>query len=141
MHTFNATAVQDPVILTVGRLCSLCKKKNAQKKLAVTVFSFPPDKGNVGTAAYLNVFGSIFKVLQNLKREGYDVGELPDSSDGLIQSVCFSQPLILSSSSWSGVVEFMTPRQCGARGLVEHTEPSRLSRLSSGDTAAGAQPD
>jgi hypothetical protein len=32
--------------------------------LAVTVFSFPPDKGNVGTAAYLNVFGSIYRVLQ-----------------------------------------------------------------------------
>ena len=32
--------------------------------MAVTVFSFPPDKGNVGTAAYLNVFGSIFRVLR-----------------------------------------------------------------------------
>lgn len=30
----------------------------------ITVFSFPPDKGNVGTAAYLNVFGSIFRVLK-----------------------------------------------------------------------------
>jgi magnesium chelatase subunit H len=39
----------------------LRKKKNAEKKLAITVFSFPPDKGNVGTAAYLNVFGSIYK--------------------------------------------------------------------------------
>jgi hypothetical protein len=36
----------------------------ADKKLAITVFSFPPDKGNVGTAAYLNVFGSMFRVLQ-----------------------------------------------------------------------------
>ncbi len=39
----------------------LRKKANAEKKLAITVFSFPPDKGNVGTAAYLNVFGSIYK--------------------------------------------------------------------------------
>lgn len=31
---------------------------------AITVFSFPPDKGNVGTAAYLNVFPSIYRVLQ-----------------------------------------------------------------------------
>lgn len=43
---------------------SLTRKKNAEKKLAVTVFSFPPDKGNVGTAAYLNVFGSIYRVLK-----------------------------------------------------------------------------
>jgi cobalamin biosynthesis Mg chelatase CobN len=25
-------------------------KKNADKKLAISIFSFPPDKGNVGTA-------------------------------------------------------------------------------------------
>lgn len=52
---------------------ALRKKKVAEKKLAITVFSFPPDKGNVGTAAYLNVFGSIFKVLKDMKRQGYDV--------------------------------------------------------------------
>lgn len=52
---------------------NLRKKKAADKKLAITVFSFPPDKGNVGTAAYLNVFGSIFRVLKDLKRQGYDV--------------------------------------------------------------------
>jgi magnesium chelatase subunit H len=66
---------------------SLRKKKNAEKKLAITVFSFPPDKGNVGTAAYLNVFGSIWRVLKQLQREGYDVGQLPLTEDGLIKSV------------------------------------------------------
>lgn len=63
----------------------LRKKKNADKKLAITVFSFPPDKGNVGTAAYLNVFGSIFRVLKNLKACGYDVGTLPNNETDLIQ--------------------------------------------------------
>ncbi len=52
----------------LSRRCSPCaqlaKKRTAEKKLAITVFSFPPDKGNVGTAAYLNVFGSIYRVLQ-----------------------------------------------------------------------------
>ena len=56
---------------------ALRKKKVAEKKLAITVFSFPPDKGNVGTAAYLNVFGSIFKVLKDMQRQGYDVRALP----------------------------------------------------------------
>jgi len=69
-------------------VCRLCQKKNAEKKLAVTVFSFPPDKGNVGTAAYLNVFGSIYKVLESLRREGYNVGELPANGEELIQTVC-----------------------------------------------------
>ena len=34
---------------------NLARKEKKEKKLAITVFSFPPDKGNVGTAAYLNV--------------------------------------------------------------------------------------
>ena len=51
------------------------------------MFSFPPDKGNVGTAAYLNVFGTIFRVLQDLKAEGYDAGELPADETALMQKV------------------------------------------------------
>ena len=35
-------------------------KKNKDKKIAVTIFSFPPDKGNVGTAAYLHHFHRFF---------------------------------------------------------------------------------
>lgn len=35
----------------------------------MTIFSFPPDKGNVGTAAYLDVFGSIYAVLSKLGKE------------------------------------------------------------------------
>jgi magnesium chelatase subunit H len=66
---------------------SLTKKKNCDKKLAVTVFSFPPDKGNVGTAAYLNVFGSIYRVLKELQADGYDVGKIPEEEGDLIKSV------------------------------------------------------
>ena len=66
---------------------ALRKKKNTDKKLAITVFSFPPDKGNAGTAAYLNVFGSIFRVLQGLKKEGYNVGNMPATEEALINSV------------------------------------------------------
>lgn len=58
----------------------LRRKQNVDKKVAITVFSFPPDKGNVGTAAYLNVFGSIYECLKTMKESGYDLGkELPES--------------------------------------------------------------
>merc|ERR1719443_1337978 len=65
----------------------LRKKQVADKKVCITVFSFPPDKGNVGTAAYLNVFGSIYKVLKGLQDDGYDVGALPDTDKELMESV------------------------------------------------------
>ena len=65
----------------------LRKKQVRDKKVCITVFSFPPDKGNVGTAAYLNVFGSIYKVLKGLQDEGYDVGALPETDKELMESV------------------------------------------------------
>ncbi len=71
--------------------CSLAKKKVAEKKVAITVFSFPPDKGNVGTAAYLNVFGSIYKVLQDLKSQGYTVDGVPEQEEDLIKLVSHAE--------------------------------------------------
>ncbi|KAH8061207.1 ligase [Aureococcus anophagefferens] len=57
-------------------------KENKDKKVAVTIFSFPPDKGNVGTAAYLDVFGSILAVAKELKARGYDLGDTdPDAME------------------------------------------------------------
>ncbi|MGD1861220.1 MAG: magnesium chelatase subunit H [Leptolyngbyaceae cyanobacterium] len=66
---------------------NLRRKSRMDKKLAITVFSFPPDKGNVGTAAYLDVFGSIYKVLEAMKGNGYDIPELPESPAALMQEV------------------------------------------------------
>jgi magnesium chelatase subunit H len=51
-------------------------------RLAMLVFCFPPNKGNIGTAADLDVFPSAWEMLQALKRDGYEV-ELPSSADEL----------------------------------------------------------
>jgi magnesium chelatase subunit H len=51
-------------------------------KLAIVLFCFPPNKGNIGTAADLDVFPGVFDVLKRLREEGYRV-ELPESADNL----------------------------------------------------------
>ena len=51
-------------------------------KLAIVLFCFPPNKGNIGTAADLDVFPGVFDVLKRLKEEGYRV-DVPDSADDL----------------------------------------------------------
>jgi magnesium chelatase subunit H len=51
-------------------------------RLAMLVFCFPPNKGNVGTAADLDVFPSAWEMLKALKRDGYVV-EVPSSADEL----------------------------------------------------------
>jgi len=53
-----------------------------QTKLAIVLFCFPPNKGNIGTAADLDVFPGVFDVLKRLREEGYNV-EIPDSADSL----------------------------------------------------------
>jgi magnesium chelatase subunit H len=50
--------------------------------MALVLFCFPPNKGNIGTAADLDVFPSVWQTLLRLKDEGYEV-ELPDSADAL----------------------------------------------------------
>ncbi len=54
----------------------------AELKLAVVVFCFPPNKGNIGTGADLDVFPSILDTLRKLEAEGYKV-EVPGSADEL----------------------------------------------------------
>jgi len=66
---------------------NLRSKPVQDKKIAITIFSFPPDKGNVGTAAYLDVFNSIAAVLKQLKADGYDVGDAPFDKDAIMESI------------------------------------------------------
>ncbi|HEY9667055.1 MAG TPA: cobaltochelatase subunit CobN, partial [Coleofasciculaceae cyanobacterium] len=88
--TGKAIALQDRIEAVAQRAlkwANLRRKPKLDKKVAITVFSFPPDKGNVGTAAYLDVFGSIYKVMEALKHNGYDVQGLPESAEALMQEV------------------------------------------------------
>ena len=55
-------------------------------KLAIVLFCFPPSKGNIGTAADLDVFPGLWDVLKRLRDEGYKV-ELPDNADCLRDAV------------------------------------------------------
>lgn len=54
----------------------------AELKIALVVYCFPPNKGNIGTAADLDVFASVFDTLHQLRSDGYGV-ELPNSADDL----------------------------------------------------------
>src|SRR6266571_82963 len=54
----------------------------AELKLALVLYCFPPNKGNIGTAADLDVFASVFDVLVQLKQDGYHVA-VPEGVDAL----------------------------------------------------------
>ena len=66
----------------LGRWNTLRTAPRDRVKLAIVLFCFPPNKGNIGTAADLDVFPSVFDLLKRLRDEGYGV-EIPDSVDEL----------------------------------------------------------
>jgi magnesium chelatase subunit H len=66
----------------VARLVRLRRKANADKKLAIVLFNFPPNLGNAGTAAFLDVFESLLRLMRKLKDEGYQI-DLPASVNAL----------------------------------------------------------
>jgi magnesium chelatase subunit H len=58
----------------------------SEKRLAFLLFCFPPNKGNIGTAADLDVFPSLLQILRQLKIEGYRLS-LPEDADQLRRMV------------------------------------------------------
>ncbi|HYN83609.1 MAG TPA: cobaltochelatase subunit CobN [Pyrinomonadaceae bacterium] len=60
--------------------------KPADVRLAFVIFCFPPSRGNVGTAAELDVFESLRETFARLKSEGYDV-EVPATADELRERI------------------------------------------------------
>ncbi|MBI1386061.1 MAG: magnesium chelatase subunit H [Rhizobiales bacterium] len=66
----------------VARLVELRRTPRAERRLAITLFNFPPNAGAAGTAAFLAVYESLFNVLAMLARAGYTV-EVPESADAL----------------------------------------------------------
>jgi len=70
----------------VLRRLKLRQTLNSEKKLAIVLFNFPPNLGNVGTAAYLDVFSSLHRFLLELKEKGYQV-EVPGTPEALRESI------------------------------------------------------
>jgi magnesium chelatase subunit H len=70
----------------VDKLIALRRTEVAQRKVAIVIFNFPPNAGNIGSAAYLSVFESLFHTLTAMKQQGYSV-EVPSSVDALRDSI------------------------------------------------------
>jgi len=66
----------------VQRFLRLQDTPTDNKKIAIILFNFPPNLGNAGTAAYLNVFESLHRLLLEMKAAGYRV-DVPESTEVL----------------------------------------------------------
>ena len=70
----------------VTRLVALRRTARAARKVAVVLFNFPPNAGNLGTAAYLSVFESLHRTMIAMRAAGYTL-EVPMSVDALREGI------------------------------------------------------
>ena len=97
------------------RLALLRRKRNADKKVGIVLFVFPPNAGAIGTAAYLSVFESLFNTLTRMKADGYAV-EVPASVDEL-------RDAILKGNAKQYGQEANVADHVDADTMVRHTPP------------------
>jgi cobaltochelatase CobN len=68
------------------RYAALRSKANADKKIALMYYNYPPGKANIG-ASYLNVAESLANALQRMQKDGYDVGKGDLSADRVLADI------------------------------------------------------
>lgn len=52
---------------------ALRQKPNAEKRVAIVLFNYPPSEGTLGTASFLDVFASVEQILLEMQQAGYTV--------------------------------------------------------------------
>ncbi|TYC61767.1 magnesium chelatase subunit H [Rhodobacterales bacterium] len=76
---------QERVGVLADRLAAMVRLRQtprSARRIAVTLFNYPPNGGNIGTAAFLSVFESLLETMKRLSAEGYDV-DVPADADVL----------------------------------------------------------
>ncbi len=87
----------------VDRICEkvrgylrLKELKNAQKRIAIVGYNYPPGEGNLFGGAFLDTFTSMCQILKGLKAAGYDVPDV--DHDALIEE--FVKMGITNGGEW-----------------------------------------
>ncbi len=125
------------------RLTRLRRRANADKRVAIVLFGFPPNAGAAGTAAHLSVFESLFNTLHAMARDGYDL-EPPATVEALRDAVLggnsarFGQPANVAARVDAETIV----RQTGPLAEIEAVwgpAPGRIQSDGSGVFVLGRQ--
>ncbi len=68
------------------KLAALRQASEAERRIGIVLFNFPPNGGAAGTAQFLAVFESLHETLKRLHSEGYAV-EVPASADAVRERI------------------------------------------------------
>ena len=84
MHSCPERAIM--LAARVSKMVALKRSDRKDRNVAIVLFNFPPNAGNIGTAAFLAVFESLWHTLIAMKAQGYQV-DMPDSLEDLQDSL------------------------------------------------------
>ena len=84
MHSCPERAIM--LAARVSKMVALKRSERKDRNVAIVLFNFPPNAGNIGTAAFLSVFESLWHTLTAMKSQGYQV-DVPTSVDDLRDAV------------------------------------------------------
>jgi magnesium chelatase subunit H len=86
MHSCPERAIM--LAARVSKMVALKRSERQDRKVAIVLFNFPPNAGNIGTAAFLSVFESLWYTLTAMKAQGYLV-DMPESVDELRDALLY----------------------------------------------------
>lgn len=86
---------------------NLKRTPTGDRKLAISLYGFPPNVGAVGTAALLDVPRSLDNLLARLCKEGYDLGEWVSDPNSSAESLVAALAILCENSVITGGVERM----------------------------------
>ena len=106
----------------------LRRTPKSERKIAISLYGFPPNVGAVGTAALLNVPKSLENILGSLQREGYNLGIWADDPHASGESLVAALAIL----SESAVIAR------GAEGMTAAIEAKQVRAVAGDETVTGA---
>jgi cobaltochelatase CobN len=77
----------DRLVSLANNYAELTFKKNVAKKVAIILTNYPTQNARIGNAVGLDTPASLIHVLKELKDNGYDIDDIPDTGDELIHAL------------------------------------------------------
>lgn len=86
LYKGNSERIERLVSLA-NNFAELAFKDNKDKKIAIILTNYPTQNARIGNAVGLDTPASLIRVLNELKNNGYDIDDIPETGDKLIHSL------------------------------------------------------
>ncbi len=108
-QVYDITPLEDNIRFISARIrkwMRLRSKPNADKKIAIILYDYPPGESSLGNASYLDCFTSLEHILNILHKENYNVSSIPPAAQLIelfLNSGIINNPEHISLNHFQGV--------------------------------------